>query len=123
MDWIALYHDLAERIVTLTGGSDKLAHVHAGLILYLGTQLVLRERRSSGTALKVVILLECANEAMDRLFWGEWRWWDTAGDAAATVFWPAASYCVGRYRRARWEAAQRLAARAGEAMPRAYSPA
>lgn len=107
MDWIILYHGLTDQIVTLTGGSDKLVHVHAGLFIYLGMQLVLRNRRSSMTALQTVFGLELANEVMDRLFSGSWQWPDTASDVISTLFWPCAFYFVGRYRRARWAAVQR----------------
>jgi hypothetical protein len=110
MDWIAFYHGLTEQIVRITGGSDKLVHVHAGLFVYLGMQVLLRDRRSSLTALRTVFALELLNEAMDRLFWGSWRWADTAGDFAATLLWPTAFYAVGRYRRARWAAYHRWSA-------------
>ena len=34
------------------------------------------------------------NEVMDRLHYGSWRWPDTLGDVANTLFWPLA-ICVG----------------------------
>ncbi|UAK24504.1 hypothetical protein [Sphingomonas nostoxanthinifaciens] len=106
MDWIAAYHRLTELIVGLVGGSDKLAHVHAGLIIYVGAQIVLRTRRANGLALQAVLLAEVLNETADRLFWGSWRWADTAGDMAATLLWPSLLYALSRYRRSRWSSVQ-----------------
>ena len=32
---------------------------------------------------------EAGNEIMDRIYFGSWRWSDTLGDVANTLFWPA----------------------------------
>jgi hypothetical protein len=102
MDLVANYHDATARIVMASGMSDKMVHMHAGMAIYLIAQLVLRTRRGSMDALSAVFVMEIANEIMDRLFFGNWRWADTAGDFLATVFWPTMVFAASRYRRARW---------------------
>jgi hypothetical protein len=116
MEPVSAYHALAEQIVALAGGSDKMVHVHVGLAIYYSTQLLFRRRRASWASLQVVLALEIANEVMDRLFWGSWRWSDTLGDFAYTLFWPTIIFVVGKYRRRRWQAA-RLAQPALNARP------
>lgn len=97
------YHDATDAALSLAGLSDKMLHVHVGLAIYMLAQLVLRTRRGSIDALLAVVIAEAANEAMDRLFFGSWRWSDTLGDAGATLFWPAMLTLMSRYRRRRWE--------------------
>ena len=35
-----------------------------------------------------VVAAQAANEVLDRLHYGDWRWWDTIPDTANTLFWP-----------------------------------
>jgi hypothetical protein len=114
MDFVALYHQTTDAVVVAMGGSDKLAHMNAGMAIYLVAQMALRTRRGSIDALLAVLLLEAANEAMDRLYAGSWRWPDTLGDFAATLFWPVMLLVAARYRRRRW--------RIGEARRRRRKP-
>ncbi|QJU57102.1 hypothetical protein HL653_04255 [Sphingomonas sp. AP4-R1] len=101
MDLLSDYIALTGAIVRLAG-SDKIVHTYAGLAIYVLAQVALRTRRASPVAFQIVVALELANEVMDRLFWGSWRWSDTIGDVAATVFWPGALCLLGYYRRTRW---------------------
>lgn len=96
------YHRAIDAVLGFTGMSDKLAHVHTGLAIYVCAQLAFRDRRGSAHALKAVVILEFANECMDRLFWGAWRWDDTISDVVATLFWPATLALASRYRRRLW---------------------
>lgn len=115
--------DIADSYVALTEGllrslhmGHPLAHVHAGLAIYLGVQFVLRTRRASAIALQAVIGAELVNEILERAAYGSWRWADTSADIALTLFWPCALYALSGYRRARWErwrAARQAAAAAG----------
>jgi hypothetical protein len=126
MDPVALYHQMTGAIVVMMGGSDKFAHMNAGMAAYLIGQAALRTRRGSLDAFLAVLLLEAANEAMDRLYAGSWRWSDTLGDIAATLFWPAALLLTARYRRRRWridEARCRHRHRLGELMGMERVPA
>lgn len=71
-----------------TGLPDTLLHVHAGLAVLLVARII--TRRSLGTLipLSLVALAEGANEVLDRLHNGDWRWPDTLSDVANTLFWP-----------------------------------
>ncbi|WP_336963525.1 hypothetical protein [Sphingobium aquiterrae] len=101
MDFISDYHAMAET-AALWMGSDTVAHINAGLVLYVGAQALFRTRRASIMALHVVIAAEIFNEAIDRLYFGTWRWDDTIKDVFATLFWPTMLYAISRYRRRRW---------------------
>lgn len=103
MDLAGQYHAAIEDALRIFGMSDKLAHVHVGMAIFLIAQFVLRTRRGSGTALMVVIAAELFNEVMDRLYSGSWNWPDTLGDIVATVFWPTMLVLFSGYRRRQWE--------------------
>lgn len=103
MDVVVAYHRLIEQLCANFGIGDQMLHVHVGLGLYLGAQLVLRNRRASFDALLLVVCAELTNELLDRLFLGHWDWPDTISDVVATLFWPTLVYAIGRYRRQRWQ--------------------
>lgn len=103
MDIVDAYHALIVRLLSLSGESDTVLHIHAGLAIYFGTQLLMRDRRSSLPALVMVALIELANEVMDRLSSGSWNWPDTLHDIFSTLFWPVTIYLVHRYRRHLWQ--------------------
>lgn len=101
MDIPALYASFIRWIGDGTGMADSLLHVHAGMAVLLLARLVTRRSLATPWPLLVVCLAELANEVMDRLHYGSWRWADTLGDVTNTIFWPAV-LCAGlRWRRAR----------------------
>ncbi|MDF0541508.1 hypothetical protein PX699_04080 [Sphingobium sp. H39-3-25] len=117
MDLISDYHAFAEA-ASIWMGSDTLAHINAGLAIYVVTQTMLRTRRASIMALQVVIAAELCNEVIDRLYFGGWRWDDTIKDVVVTLFWPTVLYTLSRYRRQRWAINQaRIAALFKQAVP------
>ena len=71
-----------------TSGSDRAAHLHAGLAIWLIAALILRAPLRSFRPLIVVMAAEAANECIDRVAHGSWRWPDTTGDIISTLFWP-----------------------------------
>lgn len=83
-------------------GSDALVHLHVGMAIYVGVQLLMRTRRASFVALHCVIAAAVMKEFYDRLTYGSWRWDDTKIDLLATVMWPLILHSVSRYRRQRW---------------------
>ncbi len=96
----ALYHQFIDWIGDGTGMADSLLHVHAGMAILLLTRLVTKRSLATPWPLLVVCTAELANEALDRLHFGSWRWADTLGDVANTIFWPTV-LCLGlRLRRA-----------------------
>lgn len=103
MDMLQSYIDMTNALVETAGATHAMMHIHAGLALYLGTQLLLRTRRASVVALGVVVTAALLHEAIERLYYDGWRWADTSGDIALTLFWPVAITLVGLYRRKRWE--------------------
>lgn len=102
MDPIVAYKQFTDAIEAVTGLSRPMLHLHAGMAIYVVTQTFLRERRGSVVALGMVAIAELGNEVMNRLYWGSWRWTDTLGDIATTLFWPSLCLAVSGYRRKRW---------------------
>lgn len=96
------YHHLVDQTTHALGASHAIMHVHIGLALYLGMQLLLRTRRASFAALHVVFVAELLNECLDWLANQSWNWPDTLSDMLLTLMWPIAITAVGHYRRARW---------------------
>lgn len=92
-------------VVSLLGDAHTLAHVHAGLAIYIGVQFVTRDRRASAHGLICVLMAELGNEMLEAIHYDSMRWADTIGDIAMTLFWPVLLYSVARYRRRRWERA------------------
>ncbi|HET9510173.1 MAG TPA: hypothetical protein VFO80_03405 [Sphingomonas sp.] len=89
MKWVAAeYHGLIDWIGDGTGLPDTLLHIHAGMAVLMVARLV--TRRSFGTFIPfaAVVLAEGANEVLDRINFGAWRWDDTLSDIGNTLFWP-----------------------------------
>ena len=84
----ALYHCFIDWIGDGTGMADSLLHIHAGMAILLLTRLATGRSLGSFVPLTVVAAAEFANEVLDRLHFGSWRWADTLSDVANTLFWP-----------------------------------
>ena len=101
MDIPSLYAKFIGAIGDGTGMADSLLHVHAGMVILLLARLATRRSLSTPWPLLVVCAAEFANELLDRLHYGSWRWSDTLGDVANTLFWPT-MLCLGlRWRHSR----------------------
>ena len=101
MDIPSLYAGFIRAIGDGTGMADSLLHVHAGMAILLLARLMTRRSLATPWPLLVVCAAEFSNEVLDRLHYGSWRWTDTLGDVANTLFWPSV-LCLGlRWRRAR----------------------
>ena len=90
----AYYHRFIEWIGDGTGLPDTLLHVHAGMAILMLARIVTRRSLGSFVPLAFVALAEGANEVMDRLHFGAWRWPDTTSDIVNTMFWPTV-ICIG----------------------------
>lgn len=101
MDIPALYASLIQQIGDGTGMVDSLLHVHAGMAVLLLARVVTRRSLSTPIPLAVVALAEFANELLDRMHYGSWRWTDKLGDVANTLFWPTVLFVGLRLRKAR----------------------
>jgi hypothetical protein len=97
----SLYAELIRAIGDGTGMADSLLHVHAGMAVLILTRLVTRRSLATPVPLLVVFVAEVANEVLDRLHYGSWRWLDTTSDVINTMFWPTVLYVGLRLRRVR----------------------
>ena len=93
-----LYHRFIDWIGDGTGLTDTVLHIHAGLAVLMLARVVTRRSLGSFVPLSFVVAAEAANEVMDRLHFGAWRWPDTLSDVAHTLFWPLAICLAVRLR-------------------------
>ena len=100
MDLPALAHHLTVWIGDGTGASDTLLHVHAGMAVLFLARIVTRRSLATPVPFLVVLVAELANEVLDRLSYGSWRWEDTLLDIVNTLFWPFVLMVGLRWRRA-----------------------
>lgn len=77
-----------------TGLPDTVLHIHAGLAVLVIARIVTRRSLGTLVPLSVVASAEVANEVMDRITYGSWRWPDAISDVAHTMSWPTL-ICVG----------------------------
>lgn len=82
------YHEFIDWIGDGTGLPDTILHIHAGMIVLLLARVMTGRSLGSFVPLSIVALAESINEILDRLNFGSWRWADTLGDIANTMFWP-----------------------------------
>ncbi|WP_174286755.1 hypothetical protein [Sphingomonas bacterium] len=90
----AYYHRFIDWIGDGTGLPDTLLHVHAGMAILMLARIATRRSLGSFVPLAFVALAEGANEVLDRMHFGSWRWPDTTSDIVNTLFWPTA-ICIG----------------------------
>jgi hypothetical protein len=84
-----------------TGIADSLLHVHAGMAILLIACLLTKCSLAAPVPLLVVCAAELANEVLDRLDYGSWRWSDTPPDLIKTLFWLTVLFVRVRLRRRR----------------------
>ena len=101
MDIAAFYADLIRQIGDGTGMADSLLHVHAGMAVLILTRIVTGRALSTPVPILAVAVAEAANELLDRIYWGSWRWPDTSLDIVNTLFWPTVIFLGLRLRTAR----------------------
>lgn len=82
------YAAIKDAIANDTGLANTILHIHGGLLILLLTRLVTGRQLGSFIPFAAVLTLELLNEVMDRINHGSWRWEDTIGDLASTLFWP-----------------------------------
>ena len=82
------YHRFILWIGDGTGLPDAMLHLHAGMVILLIARIVTGRSLGSFVPLSIVAAAEGANELLDRLSFGAWRWPDTLGDVANTLLWP-----------------------------------
>jgi len=98
MDYVAVKNYLAGMFES---GGDALAHVHGGMAVLILARLITRRSLATPVPLLCVVVLQLLNEGIDRYNHGSWRWPDTIGDTANTLFWPFVLFIGLRLRRQR----------------------
>lgn len=95
------YARLINAIGDGTGWVDSLLHVHAGMAVLFLARIVTKRSLSTPVPLVCVAVAEAANEVLDRLHYGSWRWSDTMSDVGHTLFWPTVLFIGLRLRHPR----------------------
>lgn len=101
------YHGLILDIGATTGLPDAMLHLHAGMLIFLATALVMRRGLHDILPLGIVIIAACGNEVLDRINLGNWNWPDTRMDLFNTIVWPLATLLVARAVRGRRSASSK----------------
>lgn len=96
-----LYESLTLSIGEETGASDTLLHVHSGMAVLLIARVISGRSLATPIPFLAVCLVAVANEILDRVTHGAWRWWDTLFDLVNTIFWPFVLMVGLRVRRSR----------------------
>lgn len=102
MDFATFYNNTATELVWFLQMPRSLLHLHVGMAIYLGCQVLMGTRRGSLVAVFVTVLLAVFHELMNRIFHGSWRLADTSQDLVLTLFWPTMCYSVSCFRRWHW---------------------
>nr|WP_302054153.1 hypothetical protein [Sphingomonas tagetis] len=82
------YATFKEALANYSGFADTVLHIHAGLLILLVARLVTRRSMGTFVPLLAVLGVELANETIDRINHGSWRWHDMLSDIGYTLFWP-----------------------------------
>ena len=90
----AEYASLVQWIRNNTDASDPVLHIHAGMAVLVLARLLTRYPLSHPVPLLIVVVVASANEVLNRLNFGSWRWADTMADFIYSVFWPAMLFVV-----------------------------
>ena len=90
------YADAKAGLTELTGASEDLLHVHAGLLIFVAAALLFRKKMRSPVPLLVVFALACLNELLDVLSGGSNDRFEPVVDIANTVFWPTVLFAIAR---------------------------
>jgi hypothetical protein len=93
------YSAAKEELSSLTGASEDLLHLHAGLLILFATALLLKRRLRSTVPIAMVWVFALANEAVDLLSPGASASpWEPVADIANTVFWPTLLFLLAMRR-------------------------
>lgn len=82
------YATFKDAIANDTGLANTILHIHAGMLILMAARVVTRRSLGTFVPFAAVLILELANEIIDRVNHGSWRWDDTTSDLVNTLFWP-----------------------------------
>lgn len=94
--YLIAYRDAKRHLGEITGASEDLLHIHAGLLIFVITALVLRKKMRSPVPLALVFLFALLNELIDIVAGGGQRPVEPYIDIANTVFWPTVLFLAAR---------------------------
>jgi hypothetical protein len=83
-------------LIDYTGAAEDLLHVHAGLLIFVVSALVLKKKMRSPIPLALVAVFAALNEVIDNLAGGAQEPFEPYVDFANTVFWPTVLFLVAR---------------------------
>lgn len=90
------YRELKVALGDATGATEDLLHIHAGLLIFVISALVLRKRMRSPIPLALVVLFAAGNELIDWLSGVPSRPFEPLVDFFNTVFWPTILFLIAR---------------------------
>lgn len=94
--FIIAYGQAKTWLTNYTGATEDLLHVHAGLLIFVVSALVLKKKMRSPVPLALVVLFALLNEVIDHLAGGPQDSLEPYVDLANTVFWPTVLFLVAR---------------------------
>lgn len=90
------YAEAKHELEAWTGAGQELLHVHAGLLIFVMTALVLRKKFRSPVPLSLVASLALLNELIDWVNGTSTGGFEPLWDIANTVFWPGILFALAR---------------------------
>jgi|SRR5687768_13552549 hypothetical protein len=93
---VAAYGAAKAALVSFSGATEDLLHVHAGLLIFVVAALVLRRKMRSPIPLALVAFFAVLNEVFDMLAGGSHRALEPYVDIANTMFWPTVLFLLAR---------------------------
>lgn len=93
---VTSYRSAKQYLSTLTGASEDLLHVHAGLLIFVLAALILRKKMRSPVPLALVVFFATLNEVVDWYSGTPQAPFEHYIDFANTVFWPAVLFLLAR---------------------------
>lgn len=90
------YSEAKRAIEGVTGAGEDLLHVHAGLLIFVGTALLFRKRMRSWVPLGFVAAFALINEIIDWMNGQPLNVAEPYVDFANTLFWPLILFALAR---------------------------
>ena len=90
------YRELKIALGEATGAQEDLLHVHAGLLIFVVSALLLRKRMRSPIPLALVVLFAAGNELIDWLSGVPSRPFEPLVDFLNTIVWPTILFLTAR---------------------------
>jgi hypothetical protein len=94
--FIIAYGEAKAWFTDYTGATEDLLHIHAGLLIFVVSALILKKKMRSPIPLALVVAFALLNEVIDRLAGGPQDSIEPFVDFANTVFWPTVLFLVAR---------------------------